>query len=161
MGGGWWWWVCSEFSVLLWSKDLVSDLRLGPSWTINKLLMGCTQLRINLVYLLVDGANILNSSNETTKFPKKLLSLDNLQVLKAALWELKAICHKNFINLVSWFLVAEQLYTWPCLSVCFFVYLFFIFDMKYLPLWISRIFKLRKSSYTKQRSDRQQTNTQM
>ena len=33
-GGGWWWWIYSEFSVLLWSKALVLDLRPRPSWTI-------------------------------------------------------------------------------------------------------------------------------
>ena len=43
MGG---WFVHSEFSVLLWSKALVSDWRPGPSLTI---LMGFDTIEINLV----------------------------------------------------------------------------------------------------------------
>ena len=63
------------------------------------------------------------------------------------------------------FLVAKQLYTWSCLFVCLFVCLSSVFDMKYLSLFeyqeYSRIFKERESSYEKQKTDRQQTNTQM
>ena len=57
VGGGWWrgcaggkFVVHSEFSVLLWSKALVLDLRPGPSWTILKLLPdGYRSIRDNWV----------------------------------------------------------------------------------------------------------------
>ena len=57
------------------------------------------------------------------------------------------------------FLVAKQLYTWPCLCVC----VFSVFDMKYLYLFeyqeYSRIFKERERFNTKswERTDNKQT----
>ena len=60
---------------------------------------------------------------------------------------------------------AEQLYTHFCVSVCLFIYLSSVFDMRYLSFFeyqeYSRINEEREISYQKQRTDRQQTSPQM
>ena len=71
---------------------------------------------------------------------------------------LMSVCVYINLCLCPCFLVAKQLYTWPCQFVCMFVCLFSVFDMKYLSLFEHQEYSKRERDFISKTENTQTTN---